>query len=205
MFTTAHWKHNLDDGYCGDAPLVQLRRLGGSVVTYATAALARIGSGWFGDELELDEVEDLDGVVELLREVVGDEADTALLFVEENDEWFAVLRVDADGEPRVFVSDARVIASSEIAALFAEAAIESSGDDADDDDDDDDDEDDDEDEGTRADGDPTGDPALLTDLGTSSAKLVALCAEEGKLPSDVISDLCEAAGCLDVLDKLRGV
>ena len=172
-------------------------------MTYATAALARVGSGWFGDELELDEVEDLDGVVELLREVVGDDADTALLFVEEDDEWFGVLRVDADGEPRVFVSDARVIASSEIAALFAEAAIESSGDDADDDAEDDDE--DDEDEGTRADGDPTGDPALLSDLGTSPARLVALCSEEGKLPSDVISDLCEAAGCLDVLDKLRGV
>jgi putative tRNA adenosine deaminase-associated protein len=175
-------------------------------VTYATAALARVGSAWFGDELELDDVEDLDGVVELLREVVGDEANTAVLFVEEDDEWFAVLRVDADGEPRVFVSDARVIASSDIAALFAEAAIESQADDDDDaDDEDESGDDEDEDEGTRADGDPTGDPALLSDLGTSSARLIALCAEEGQLPSDVISTLCESAGCLDVLDKLRGV
>jgi putative tRNA adenosine deaminase-associated protein len=173
-------------------------------VTYATAALARVGSGWFGDELELDDVEDLDGVVELLREIVGDDADTALLFVEEDDEWFAVLRVDSDGEPRVFVSDARVISSSETAALFAEAAIEAASDD-DEDSDDDDSDDEDEDEGTLADGDPTGDPTLLSDLGTAPTRLVALCAEEGKLPADVISDLCEAAGCLDVLDKLRGV
>jgi len=175
-------------------------------VTYATAALARVDSAWFGDELELDEVEDLDGVVELLREVVGDDADTALLFVEEDDEWFAVLRVDSDGEPRVFVSDARVIASSDTAALFAEAAIESATDElegAADDDEDDDDED--EDEGTRADGDPTGDPTLLTDLGTPAARLLELCAAEGKLPADIIAELCEAAGCLDVLEKLRGV
>jgi putative tRNA adenosine deaminase-associated protein len=173
-------------------------------VTYATAALARVGSSWFGEELELDDVEDLDGVVELLREVVGDEPDTALLFVEEDDEWFAILRVDADGDPRVFVSDARVIASSEIAALFAEAAIESVVDEpAEADDEGDADEDDD--EGTRADGDPTGDPALLADLGTSAARLLELCAAEGQLPADVISTLCEAAGCLDVLDKLRGV
>jgi putative tRNA adenosine deaminase-associated protein len=171
-------------------------------VTYATAAIARADSEWFGDELELDEVEDLDGVVELLREVVGDEADVALLFVEEDDEWFAVLRVDADGEPRVFVSDARVIASSDIAALFAEAAIEVGADEADDGEDEDDD---DPDEGTRADGDPAGDAALLADLGTPAPRLIELCAEEGKLPADVISDLCEAAGCLDVLDKLRGV
>jgi putative tRNA adenosine deaminase-associated protein len=175
-------------------------------VTYATAALARVESAWYGDELELDEFEDLDGVVEALREVVGDEADTALLFVEENDEWFAVVRIDADGEPRVFISDARVIASSDIAALFAEAAIESAtDDDVEADDDDEDEEDEEEDEGTQVDGDPTGDPALLSDLGTSPSRLLALCAEEGQLPSDVISAICEAAGCLDVLEKLRGV
>lgn len=172
-------------------------------MTYAAAALARVDAAWFGDELELNEVEDLDGVVELLREVVGDDAKTALLFVEEDDEWFAVLRVDADNEPRVFVSDARVIASSDTAALFGEAAVEIS---VDDDDADDDGEDvTDPDEGTRADGDPTGDPTLLADLGTPAARLLELCAEEGQLPADVISTLCEAAGCLDVLEKLRGV
>jgi putative tRNA adenosine deaminase-associated protein len=174
-------------------------------VSYAAAALARVGSAWFGDEVEFGDVEDLDGVVELLREVVGDDADTALLFVEEDDEWFAVLRVDADGDPRVFVSDSRVISSSDTAALLAEAAIESVGGDDDSDDDDETEEDDDEDEGTLADGDPTGDPSLLSDLGTSPSRLLALCAEEGQLPSDVISTLCESAGCLDVLDKLRGV
>jgi putative tRNA adenosine deaminase-associated protein len=173
-------------------------------VSYATAAIARVGGAWFGDELELVDVEDLDGVVELLREVVSDDAEVALLFVEEDDEWFAILRVDSDGDPRVFVSDARVIASSDTAALFAEAAIEASADD-DDLDGADEADDDDEDEGTRADGDPTGDAGLLSDLGTSADQLLALCAEEGKLPSDVISDLCESAGCLDVLDKLRGV
>lgn len=172
-------------------------------MTYATAALARVGSSWFADELELDDVEDLDGVVELLREVVGDDAETALLFVEEDDEWFAVLRVESDGDPRVFVSDARVIASSDTAALFAEAAAESVA--AADDDDEDDDLDEDDDEGTKAEGDPTGDATLLTDLGTSGPRLLALCAAEGHLPSDVISELCEAAGCLDALDKLRGV
>jgi putative tRNA adenosine deaminase-associated protein len=174
-------------------------------VTYATAALARVGSAWFGEELDLDEVEDLDGVVELLREVVGDDAKTALLFVEEDDEWFAILRVDSDGEPRVFVSDARVIASSETAALFAEAAIEATVDDLEDAVDEAADADDDPDEGMRADGDPTGDPSLLADLGTPASRLLELCAEEGQLPADVISTLCEAAGCLDVLDKLRGV
>jgi putative tRNA adenosine deaminase-associated protein len=201
MFTIALWKHNRGEEHF--TRQVNLRRAGG-YVTYATAALARVGGAWFGDELELDEVEDLDGVVEALREVVGDEADTAVLFVEEDDEWLAIVRIDADGEPRVFVSDARVIASSDIAGLFAEAAIEAAVDDVADNTVDDDDDDDD-DEGTLADGDPTGDPALLSDLGTPAGRLVELCAAEGKLPGDIISELCEAAGCLDVLDKLRGV
>ncbi|HTW20003.1 MAG TPA: tRNA adenosine deaminase-associated protein [Mycobacteriales bacterium] len=172
-------------------------------MTYAAAAIARADAGWYGDELDLDGVEDLDGVVELLRETVGDDASTALLFVEEDDEWFAILRVDSDDEPRVFVSDARVVATSEIAGLFAEAAIEI--DPEEDEPGEDETADDEDDEGTRADGDPVGDSALLSDLGTSSARLLGLCAEEGALPSDVISALCESAGCLDVLEKLRGV
>jgi putative tRNA adenosine deaminase-associated protein len=174
-------------------------------VSYTTAVLARVDDEWLGHEIEFDDVEDLDGVVELLREVVGDDPDVSLLFVEEDDEWFAVLRLDANGEPRVFVSDARVIASSDTAALFAEAAAEAVADVDDDAAEADDEADDDPDEGTKPDGAPTGDAALLSDLGTSADRLLALCAEEGKLPGDVISDLCEAAGCLDVLDKLRGM
>jgi putative tRNA adenosine deaminase-associated protein len=170
-------------------------------VSYAAAALARVDGDWTADDIELGDVEDLDGVVELMRSVVGDEADPALLFVEENDEWFAVLRLDADDEPRVLISDARVVESSELAALFGEGAIDIV---ADDDEDDDEADDEDEDEGTVADGDPAGDLSLLSDLGTPPAKLLALCAEEGQLPSDVISSLCESAGCLDVLEKLRG-
>jgi putative tRNA adenosine deaminase-associated protein len=172
-------------------------------VTYVASALARVNGAWFGDDVVLEDVEDLDGVVELLREVIGDDAETGLMFVEEDDEWFAILRIDADGDPRVFMSDARVVSSSDIAPLFAEAAIEVTVAEEDDDESTDDDEDD-EDDGARIDGDPVGDTALLTDLGTSATKLLALCAEEGQLPSDVISSLCESAGCLDVLEKLRG-
>jgi putative tRNA adenosine deaminase-associated protein len=173
-------------------------------VTYVASALARIGGAWFGDDVELEDVEDLDGVVELLREVVGDDAETGLMFVEENDEWFAILRIDADGDPRVFMSDARVVSSSDIAPLFAEAAIEVTAVGDDEHDEDEIADEDDDDEAVRIDGDPAGDTALMSDLGTSGARLLALCSEEGQLPSDVISALCESAGCLDVLEKLRG-
>jgi putative tRNA adenosine deaminase-associated protein len=173
-------------------------------VTYVASALARVDGAWFGDDVVIEDVEDLDGLVELVREAVGDEAETGILFVEEDDEWFAVLRIDADGDPRVFISDVRVVASSELAALFGEAAIEVSVEDESSDDEDADDEEDD-DTVARIDADPAGDSALLSDLGTSGPRLLAMCAEEGQLPADVISGLCEAAGCLDVLDKLRGV
>jgi putative tRNA adenosine deaminase-associated protein len=164
-----------------------------------------VDSNWFGDDVSLDDLEDLDSVVEMVREVIGDDADTGILFVEEDDEWFAILRIDADGDPRVFVSDSRVVASSEIAALLGEAAIEvPTADEADDVEDDDADDADADDDAALADGDPAGDSGLMSDLGTSSSKLLALCAEEGALPADVIAALCEAAGCLDVLEKLRG-
>ena len=170
-------------------------------MTYVASTLARVDSAWFGDDVSLDDVEDLDGVVEMVREVIGDDADTGLLFVEQDDEWFAIVRINEAGDPRVFVSDARVVSSSEIAAMLAEGAIEVSP--IDDDADDDEDEDEVEDP-ALADGDPVGDASLMGDLGTSASRLLALCAEEGALPADVIAALCEAAGCLDVLEKLRG-
>lgn len=174
-------------------------------MTYVASALARVDSNWFGDDVSLEDLEDLDGVVEMVREVIGDEADTGLLFVEEDDEWFAILRIDADGDPRVFVSDSRVVATSDIAAILAEGAVElPAADETEDDEDEDGDDEDGDDEAVLADGDPAGDSALMSDLGTSSSKLIALCAEEGALPADVIAALCEAAGCLDVLEKLRG-
>jgi putative tRNA adenosine deaminase-associated protein len=171
-------------------------------VTYVASTLARVDSAWFGDDVSLDELEDLDGVVELVREVIGDDAKTGLLFVEQDDEWFAIVRIDEINDPRVFVSDGRVVTSSAIAGLLAEGAIEVAADDSDDDEIDEEDEP--ADEPALADGDPIGDAGLMSDLGTSASRLLALCAEEGALPADVIAALCEAAGCLDVLEKLRG-
>lgn len=166
------------------------------------AALSRRPSGWSGEELDLKEVEDLDGVVEEMRRY-GDDADVQLLFVEEDDEWFAVVRVDDDGDPRVFLSDGRAMETSELGALFGEAAAVADPRDDDDNDDEDTAADDEDDEVSQTSGDPVGDPDILADLGTSQKRLLVLCAEEGQLPADVISTLCESAGCLDALDALR--
>jgi putative tRNA adenosine deaminase-associated protein len=167
-------------------------------VPYFAAALARTDKGWVGEELDLSEAEDLDAVTDLLRQVGSEQAAPVLLFVEEDDEWFGVVRVDGDGDPRVFVSDSRVVDRSDIARmLYEEAALEEEVVD------DEEASDDEEEEAIRPEGEPAGDTDLLSDLGTPSIQLLELSAEEGMLPADVISVLCERAGCLDQLEELR--
>jgi putative tRNA adenosine deaminase-associated protein len=171
-------------------------------VSYFAAALARRGGDWTGAEIDLAEVEDLDGVIDVLRVAVGDDVDTALLVFEEDDEWFGIVRVDDDSDPRVFVSDGRVLETSAIGAILGEGAAVQADDDDDDDDEEDDEEDDEDD--PRAAGDPIGDAEVVADLGTPADRLLKLCAEEGQLPADILSVVCESAGCLEPLEQLRG-
>jgi putative tRNA adenosine deaminase-associated protein len=162
---------------------------------YFAAALARTTAGWTGQELDLGGLEDVDEVADELRDV-ADGARTALLFVEEDDEYVVIVRLDRDvDEPRVFISDGRAADTYPIVEMLA-VAVEAARDDATDDED--------EDAPPGHDSEPLGDAALLTDLGTSARDLLALCAHEGTLPSDVISEVCERAGCLDQLEALRG-
>jgi putative tRNA adenosine deaminase-associated protein len=162
-------------------------------VSYFAAALARSEQGWTGVELDLDEVDDLESLADLLRDLTGDGTGPALLLLEEDDEHLAIVRVDGGAgslaEPRVFLSDRRAVVNSEVAALLWEDA--------------DDEDDEDEEEGTGPLAEPVGDSELLADLGTSSQQLLDLCAEEGLLPADVLTTVCERAGCEDVLERLR--
>ena len=163
-------------------------------MSYFAAALARTEGGWTGEELDLSEVEDLEQLAEALRDLTGDGPGPALMLLEEDDEHVAVVRVDggvgALDEARVFLSDRRAVQVSEVAAmLWQDAEVPPA--------------EDDEDEGTRPIAEPVGDAALLADLGTPPDELLSLCAEEGLLPADVITTLCERAGCDEVLEQLR--
>lgn len=170
-------------------------------MSYAAVALARTPDGWTGQEVDLHGVADVDEVADLLREVEPD-ADVTLLFVEEDDEYLAILRVDAEAaEPRAFLSDGRAADDYPLAGIFADAAeaasagqvvgggaaVEALVDEA----------------PPGHDPAPLGDPDLLADLGTRRPDLLELCAQEGSLPADVISELCERAGCLEELESLR--
>ncbi len=160
---------------------------------YFATAFARTQHGWLGRELDLDEADDLDGVAESVREFAAeDSADVTLLFVEEDDEWLAVLRLDGDGEPRVFISDSRPVEYSDLAARMGQdVAVERpavTGA---------------EEESVKPLPLPAGDVDVLAEFGTPGDELLQVCAEEGLLPADVISALCERAGCLEQLEQLR--
>ena len=165
-------------------------------MSYFAAALARTEGGWAGVELDLSDVEDLDELADSLRDLTGDGPGPALLLLEEDDEHLAIVRVDGGAgslaEPRVFLSDRRAVQASDVAQmLWEDAEVEEEV------------EDDDEDEGVRPIAEPVGDAAVLADLGTPADELLALCAEEGLLPADVLTAVCERAGCDDVLERLR--
>ena len=164
-------------------------------MSYFAAALARTSGGWTGSELDLDEVEDFEALAEQLRDLSGDEPGPSLLLFEENDEYVAIVRVDGGtgslDEPRVFLSDRRAVQGSDVAAmLWEDADLDEVAED-------------DEDEGTRPVAEPVGDTTVLADLGTAPDALLRLCATEGLLPADVLTALCEKAGCADVLEDLR--
>jgi putative tRNA adenosine deaminase-associated protein len=166
-------------------------------VSYFAAALARTPDGWAGHEFDLDGVEDVAELADQLREL-DDDARTTLLFIEEDDEYVAIVRADAGREqPRVFISDARAMEDYPIVAMLVDAlsvhdldeAVDAvPGDD---------------DTPPGHESEPLGDAGLLADLGTAARELRALCTHEGTLPADVIIEVCERAGCLDELEALR--
>jgi putative tRNA adenosine deaminase-associated protein len=157
-------------------------------VAHTAIAMSKEASGWSGEELSLSEIEDLDTLVDEMRDGTGT---TVVLFIEEDDEWLGIVRVTGDEDPRVFLSDRRSLETSDLAnRIFADALPVLPAPDNDED-------------TPRAAAEPVGETDLLSDLGTPADVLVELCAEEGLLPGDVVSTLCERAGCLDVLDEIR--
>lgn len=156
---------------------------------YFAAVLARPDGEWSGREIDMSSVEDLDSLVELMRDFA--DGGTALFFLEEDDEYLAIVRVDGDADPRTFISDDRAVQTSTLAALVMEdiAVLPES--------------EDDEEEGIKPDPEPAGDTDIVTDLGIDADRLLDLCSGEGLLPADVITAICEKAGCGEALDDLR--
>jgi putative tRNA adenosine deaminase-associated protein len=90
-------------------------------VSYFTAVLARHGRGWRVLDLDVDDAEDLDDLAELVRGSLPG-AGPGLAIIEREDSWFALVRVDDDGDPRPFVSDLRESMRSRYGVVLEPAA-----------------------------------------------------------------------------------
>lgn len=139
---------------------------------------------------------------------VDPDASVSLLFVEADDAYLTVLRLDEGEDLRIFGSDSAYADDSRLGKLLlddvtepaTEAAIDADLDEivpeaAE------------EEEEELPVADPTatpiGDADLLADLGVSAHKLLALCATDGLLPADVTAEVCQAIGCGDEVEELR--
>ncbi|WP_436525589.1 tRNA adenosine deaminase-associated protein [Actinoplanes sp. HUAS TT8] len=164
------------------------------------AAVARGKNGWTASELDLTGLADIDEVVDALRDAEPD-AELALLFVESDDEYLAVLRLDEGEDLRVFGSDSAFAEESRIGSVLlgeVEAPAVEVDDLAAQADDDEDDR-----PAADPDADPVGDAELLNDLGVPAQRLLALCGMEGMLPSDITAEICQKIGCGDEMEELR--
>jgi putative tRNA adenosine deaminase-associated protein len=168
----------------------------GEIVSIFAAAVARSKNGWTASELDLSGLADIDEVVDALRDTEPD-ADLALLFVESDDEYLAILRLDEGEDLRVFGSDSGFAEESRIGSvLLGEIETPALGlDDLA--------AEDDEEKPVDPDADPVGDAELLGDLGLNAQRLLALCGREGMLPSDVTAEICQKIGCGDEMEELR--
>lgn len=147
-------------------------------MSYFTAVLAREGRKWFAHDIDIESAGSLSELADQLRQFAHDD-EPVLAFVEREDAWWGVVRVDGDEDPRVFVSDAvdaSATAYSEIFAIEGEDDEELAG--------------------------CAGDFDVLSDLGTPPERLQEMCDDQW-LPIDALSEVSEAGGFADVLDSLR--
>lgn len=147
---------------------------------------------WRGEEISLADCESITDIADVALDADGP---LRLVLIEEDDEYAAIVRVDDDEQPRVFLSDGHAADSYPLAAVIADELEEAYADDPGDDILDD--------APPAHESAPFGDADIVEDLGTSAADLLGLCAAEGTLPIDLLVAVCEKAGCGGAFDDLR--
>ncbi|MBT2389897.1 hypothetical protein ACFO9E_30420 [Streptomyces maoxianensis] len=175
---------------------------------YFAALLARTQDGWEASDTELDDVETLSDLTDLAREASVDE-DTVLVYIEQEDAWFGIVRVEGEEDPRIFVSDAAAAARSSYGEILTNELLGGEDDDPADDldtldldgtEDGEPDEDDEEGEaapvGELVPAGPVGDRYILTDLGLSEKELLVL-------DTDALAEIADSLGAAEVLETVR--
>lgn len=194
---------------------------------YFAALLARTEDGWEASDTELDDVETLADLADLAREAATDD-EPVLACVEQEGEWFGVVRVDGEDDPRVFVSDAaaamrssygEVLLSDELlgrepedpAALDQLVDLDGTEDGEPDSDDGDGDGEADADggqDGAGSGGEDAGSGESAPPGPLGDASLLSDLGMEDKAlmsltPEDALSEIADALGCPDVLEAVR--
>jgi putative tRNA adenosine deaminase-associated protein len=178
---------------------------------YFAALLARTEDGWEASDTELDDVETLSDLTDLARDASVDE-DTVLVFIEQEDAWFGIVRVEGEEDPRIYISDAATAARSSYGEILIDELIGGDDDDpadeldsldldgTEDGEPDENDEEDDEESpvtsGETVPTGPVGDHEILADLGLSEKDLLAL-------ETDAMAEIAEALGAAEVLETVR--
>jgi putative tRNA adenosine deaminase-associated protein len=151
--------------------------------------------------MDLAGAADAEEVADRLRDVEPD-ASISLLFVESDDSYLVIMRLDEGEDLRVFGSDSAFAEESRLGSLLLgdieepaleiDEVIEGGGT-----------EEDGAESASDPDVDPVGDADLLADLGVPAHRLLELCAQEGMLPADVTAAVCQVLGCADEVEELR--
>ncbi|TXS36785.1 tRNA adenosine deaminase-associated protein [Streptomyces sp. OR43] len=183
---------------------------------YFAALLARTEDGWEASDTDLDDVETLSDLTDLAREASVDE-DTVLVFIEQEDAWFGVVRVDGEEDPRIYVSNASAAARSSygeilltdellgrepgaedsIAALEELVGLDGTEDgEPETPDNSTTDDDDDGPDPDAVPAGPLGDTGVLSDLGLPEAELLML-------RTEALSEIADALGAAEVLETVR--
>jgi putative tRNA adenosine deaminase-associated protein len=174
-------------------------------VSYFAAAVVRGPKGWSSAEVDLSGAADIEEVADRLRDV-DDEADVSVMFVESDDVYLVILRLDEGEDLRVFGSDKVFGQESRLGALLL-GDIEEPVIEIEDVTEEADVEPEDGPElrsSSEPDADPVGDADILADLGVPAHQLLELCAHEGMMPADITAEVCAAMGCADEIEELRG-
>lgn len=157
----------------------------GSVANFA-GVFAWTDEGWTGAEVDLAEVMTIEDIADQMREAAVEfGADTVVLLVADDDRWFGIVRLTGQAEPRVFLSDSRAASSPATdrlaALLYAHAGKAGKV-------------------ATAPDGTATGDPDLLSDLGTDAATLVEL--SKRTAAADALAAIADRVGMSDAYARL---
>ncbi|WP_414715118.1 tRNA adenosine deaminase-associated protein [Stackebrandtia sp.] len=164
-------------------------------MSYFAVAATRSDDTWEATEVDLDGASDIDEVIDVLRDANPD-AEISLLFVEADDEYLVIVRLDDGDDARIFGSDAPFADESRLGGVLlgdidtdVRAGIDNTELDTP--------------VTSELDAHPVGEADLLSDLGVSPETLIALCAKDGMLPTDVTAEVANIIGCGDVLEEVH--